>query len=84
MPPTALSDDPRELLDLIIERAEQLRAAGVQALEFGGVKIQLAPPAAPMVAVPAPPPEEGAEDDSWVSSMHMKWREASAESRGRK
>lgn len=84
MPPTTPSDDPRALLDLIIDRAEQLRAAGVQSLEFGGVKIQLAPSAAPMVAVPTPPPEEAGEEDSWLASMHSKWREATAEPRGRK
>lgn len=42
-PPT-----PAELLDLLVERADRLRAAGVLRLELEGLKVELAP-AAPTI-----------------------------------
>ena len=39
----ALAQSPRELIDLVIERADALRKAGVRRLEIGGAVIELAP-----------------------------------------
>jgi hypothetical protein len=51
-------NSPAKLLDLVISKARDLRAAGVIFVELDKVKFAIAPPPAPDIALPAGTGEE--------------------------
>lgn len=57
-----MAGDVANLLDLIIDRAPRLRAAGVSSVELAGVRFAMLPPEAPAAAEPVDDDDLGTVD----------------------